>query len=321
MTNTEEQPVQPKDKKKAACVLWRSIGILFALFAAAEVIYLLYMVNGRFIEINQNLGQLSRATQTKIAQLEGQMADEQKNSSTALQNLTAKVAQTEAANKDEWTIAEARYLVKQANDKVQFEDNTASAILLLKMADKEVSRLTDPRMTEVRRALAVDITALQSVPQVDVTGLYMQLSALNGKVDQLPLINKPTIASPFNQTTANQPQASWWQRGLQNTWQSLRQVVVVRYNETGKLPLIPPDQQGYLYQNLHAVILQATWALLHGETAIYKHSLEQAATWVKAYCVENSTITQSMLSELGDLGKVDVHPAAPAITALQAFPE
>lgn len=318
MTNEAEQEIQPVNKKKTTQMLWKVIGILFALFAVGVVIYLLYAVNTRFIEMNGHLGQLTDSTQNKLQQLEEQIAAVQKNTDTALQDVTTKVSQMQATNKDEWKLADAHYLVKLANDKVQFEDNVSEAIVLLKMADQEISDLTDPKVTDIRKALAVDIAALESMPKIDITGLYMRLSALNGKVEQLPLINKPSIV-PATNPASNQQRLSWWRQGLQETWQSLRQIVVVRYNETGKLPLIPPELQGYFYQNLHAILSQAIWALLHGETTIYQNSLGQAAAWVKEYCVENSTVTQSMLNELNDVEKIDIHPAAPAITALQAF--
>ena len=311
MTMNEE--ISQEENKKPRLFLWKGIGIFFALFAICVVIYLLYAVNTKFTEQNLQLSQLEKIKKNKITKLENNYVQIQKNNQQALEELTAQVAKKNTINQEEWINAEARYLIKLANDKIQFENNVPAAILLLKMADKVISEVSDTETTSLRQTLAEDIAALQSVPTVDVTGLYLQLTALGGKVNQIPLINKPTMTPTEPPKEAS---TSWWQRGLHHTWQGLRQVVVVRYNESGKLPLIPPDLQAYFYQNVLSVILEARWALLHGDSTIYKNSLNEAITWIKEYAVLNPN-TESLVNELNELAKTDIHPTVPALSALQ----
>lgn len=308
-TNEEEVPI--KENKKPKVFLWKGIGILFALFAVLVVIYLLYAVNMKFADVNHALNKIEQLTQNKIAELERNTELSQKNTNQSLETLKEEITKKNAFNQDEWTQSETRYLIKLANDKVQLENNVPAAILLLKMADKLVSEMKDGETLALRQAIAQDISSLQSVPVVDITGLYLRLTALSGKIDQLALINKPTMTQA---KTNSETPTSWWQRGLHHTWEGLREVVVVRYNETGKLPLIPPDLQVYFYQNVQAVILEARWALLHGESTIYKNSLNEAITWIKEYAIQN-TNTQSTMNELNELANMDIHPTVPAMSA------
>lgn len=324
MSNEEEKIETTETKKPRRTKKW--LWILLVLIVLIVVLAYLYLKI--FIPCGvahqQQLGELAD-TQNQIQQLRSEAVDAKKTADAAMQtaqDLNNKLTQVQAAktaNQNEWLIAEAKYFVKLANDKVQFENNVPEAILLLKTVDQSIRSLSDPKLEEVRKALAVDIANLQSVPVVDVTGFYLRLSALNGKIDELPLINKPTISPAQNPAEVNAPNPSWWQRGLKASWESLRQIVVIRYNETGKLPLIPPDQQAYFYQNLHAVLLQAMWALLHGQNDIFRTSLGQASSWINEYAVPNSSITQAMLTDLSQLEKTDIHPAVPKITTLEVF--
>jgi uroporphyrin-3 C-methyltransferase len=131
------------------------------------------------------------------------------------------------------------------------------------------------------------------------------------------MLNTDKLALDNNAASSNQ---SGWKRGLQTSWQALQKIVVVRYHESGALPFMTPDQQLFLYQNVHAMISQSMWALLHGQTIIYQKSLQQTINWVKEYFLLDSPVTQAVLNELNELQKIDIHPATPEISgSLQAF--
>jgi uroporphyrin-3 C-methyltransferase len=86
------------------------------------------------------------------------------------------------------------------------------------------------------------------------------------------------------------------------------------------MPLMIPEQKTFLYQNLHAMLAQTIWALLHKQPVIYQSSLQQVATWIKQYFVSDASSTCAVLSDLTQLEKIDVHPPTPTITnTLQVF--
>jgi uncharacterized protein HemX/uroporphyrinogen-III synthase len=221
--------------------------------------------------------------------------------------------------KDALNIGEAQYLAALAQDNLQIGDNVPLVINLLQNADQKIRDLSDPNLLAIRKALASDIAALQAVPTVDTTGIYLQLAALNTQVDKLPL---PTLRPAEETQDANEPtkRIVWWKRGLQQSWESIRKMVVIRYNKAGQIPFITPDQQQYLYQNLHAMFEQAMAAVVHKQPEIYQASLAQATNWIKQYFLGDAAVTQAMLSNLTQLQNQNIKPALPPITAtLQAL--
>lgn len=333
MSDEIEKTIKPTEQnvKPSRPCPWRRVGLFVLIAAILAVAAGGYFAYTSLLKSHSQLAAEVAALQK--AQQSNDAAELQKNVSTALestqqlqddvknlQKTVAELTQTEHVGKSTLEIAQANYYVKLANENLQYANNVPLAITLLKMADDTIHRLDDPKLDTARKALAEDIANLQGIPQVDVTGIYMRLAALNNQLDKLQLPNKALNVDTQAATVETAPSQSWWQRGLHTTWQALQKIVVVRYHEKGALPLVAPDQQMYLYQNLHAMIAQSTWGLLHGQQAIYQTSLQQTAEWVKQYFLADSAVTQAVLAELNQLQQVNIHPANPTInSSTQAF--
>ena len=315
---TDDQPEQAKPKCKRARWCWISIFIL--IIALVGLGYALYTNT-----FNIKKWLVSEPDQAPMIQLQKDVDTLEKQVLQLTEDLKSQqqiinaLRQTQTGySRDDWRIVESEYLVKLANDKLQFENNVPQAITLLQMADQQLRDMNNDKVLVLRKALADDIASLQALPQLDVAGIYMRLSALNEQISKLPLPNKPTDTADLQ--TENMDNLPWWKRGLQQTWVALQKIVVVRYSKDGSLPLVMPEQQDFLYQNLHAAIEKAMWALLHQQPDIYRASLEQAATWINQYFQSDSPATTSVLASLAELEKMDVRPVAPKISgAMQAF--
>lgn len=322
MTNNVENPNQEKKKRK--WLSWGGAGFLITTFAVIILIYLFYATNYylNYLAKHQDSEEHLLQVQKNMSEVEKQvhqLADNLSSQANMINTLRQSQQSQPKINQEDWQVMYAKFLVQMANDKLLFESNVPQAILLLQTADEKIHALNDDRLLPLRKALADDIASLQAVPQVDIAGLYMRLSALNDQINQLPLPNKPSSTMVTAQPAANE-NLPWWKRGLQQTWQELQKIVVVRYNENGKPPLIMPEQQDFLYQNLHAAIEKAMWGLLHQQSEIYQASLQQAINWIKKYFVINVQATQSVINGLTELQKVNVHPEVPKISdSLQGF--
>ncbi len=300
--------------------LWRNIGILISTSAVIAFLCLAYFAYAKLtaamIALQNNLSVLQKNTDT-AQQTTQQLNDALKNHAQAISEL-----RSTKNNKDPWVIEDAQYLTKLANINLQFNNNIPIAITLLQTANQELSDSVDIKVLAIRKTLTADILALQSVPQVDITGIYLRLSALNEQLDKLPLVTKEPISTPQPITPPTDNTLPWWKHGLQQTWQTLSQIVVVRYNPKGVAPFITPEDQGFLYQNLHALLEKSMWALLHGQAEIYRASLLQTTQWIKQYFLQDSPVTQAVLNNLDQLQQINIHPATPKITnSLQAFQE
>jgi uroporphyrin-3 C-methyltransferase len=333
MANQTEQTNQQKETSTQKQRLpWLSIGILCSAFAFVVLIAAFYAGYTRLISVNTTLasvvtGMSQSVTQNQqdVAALQKTVTDIQQNAQqwhdelTNQQKILSDLRGTQKDDKEKWGVAEAQYLVQLANDNLLVGDNVPLVITLLQTADQKLRDLSDPRLLSLRKALTTDITSLQSVSQADLTGIYLRLSALNNLVDKLPLPNRRPAAE-LEKNASNTASQSWWRRGLSQSWEALRQIVIVRYNASGVQPFVTPEQQDFLYQNMHAALMQAMFAVMHKQPEIYHANLQQALTWTKQYFLQDSPVTQAMQKDLTALQAINIHPALPPIsTSLQAF--
>ncbi len=329
----EVKTTQSGSAKKGLRISWVNIGILCSALAIIVLIVTGSYSYFHLITANMQLTTLATQSKNQLQQLQSDVSAVQKNAEEEQQinqqlvedikNLKQAVhdfSQGKQDNQEKWLIMEAHYHVKLANDYLQFSRPILQAITLLKMAEQEMSGITNPRLAEIRKMVVADIANLQGTPQVDVASVYMKLMALDGQVEKMPLLTnqlnsqeqKPVVAADQKQTA--------WQRALHAGWQALQSIVVVHYNANGSTPLMVPGQQVFLYQNLHAVLGQAIWALLHEQPVIYQSSLQQAVIWVNRYFVADAPMTRAVLNDLMQLQKIDIHPPVPTIAnTLQAF--
>src|SRR5438045_770691 len=90
--------------------------------------------------------------------------------------------------------------------------------------------------------------------------------------------------------------------------------------DSGQLPLILPDEKIFLYQNLHAQLENAMWAVLQQNADIYQSSLKRASAWVQLYFAQDAAQTKIMLQNLEELQKINIQPTSINLAAtLQLF--
>jgi len=329
MSNEEDKNIttdQVPSKTVSKSMLFKTLACFILVAIIAIIGYVVYF---RYIDVmlesSVKEDQQIQQMQTAVTGLENITQTQQKSLQSLTEDLnqlkqsTAASEQNPSNNKDKWLAEEARYLVKLADINLQFRQSVSEALTLLKLADSEIRNATNPAFVEVRKALAADMMDLQSVQEVDKTGIYMHLLALNNKLESLPLMNKPSAESEIKQTSIPSENLSWWRKGLNKSFESLRSLVVVRYNASGKMALVPPELQAYLYQNWHLALTQTMTALLQGENNIYRASLQQLITSINEYAMPDTPVVNAFLAELSQLKAIDIHPATPKISrSLQA---
>jgi len=201
---------------------------------------------------------------------------------------------------------------------LQFMNNIPAAIELLVAADHEISQLEGSGLDSIRSALAQDIMHLKSVSEIDYTGLYTRLAALDEEVNNLPSRRPDSVIAPLATTPAIK--TVWWQKGLQETWHVLQKMIVVRYHPGGLPPLLAPEQHVYLLQNLHDTLQQSLWAVLNKKQDIYQLSLQRAKTWIQQYFLLDASTTQNIINQLNELAAIQVNPPVLKLDAsIQAF--
>ncbi|HWS02881.1 MAG TPA: uroporphyrinogen-III C-methyltransferase [Gammaproteobacteria bacterium] len=223
-------------------------------------------------------------------------------------------------SQDEWVLAEAQYLLRIANQRTQMQRDTLTAAEALRSADQRLQTLADPGFNAVREQIAREVAALEAVAQPDLAGITLMLDSLAAQVAQWPLKDRhapPSLAVTGNE---NAPAASsdWRSRVesfVANVWEALRSLVVVRRNDAPVAPMLAPEQEFFLHENLRLQLNIARLAALQGETASYRASLKTAVAWVQTHFADDAPTVLAAQAELQRLAGLDVHPEMPDISA------
>ena len=243
------------------------------------------------------------------------LASAQNGLEDALGVLRARVSRSHS----DWTLAEVQYLLQVASLRVQLERDVPTAVAALTSADQRLQALADPGFTGVREAIARELAALQAVNLPDLPGIALTLDTLAGEVEKLPLKDAQVRATAAGESAAaaSDAQAGWWERTQQvlgNIWDALRSLVVVRRNDAPVGPLLAPEQQFFLYENLRLQLAAARLAALRGETDIYRSSLKTAASWLDTHFDAQAAAVVAARGELERLAALDIRPALPDLS-------
>ncbi|GAB2789716.1 uroporphyrinogen-III C-methyltransferase [Halomonas shantousis] len=235
-----------------------------------------------------------------------------------LDQVLEQLANQQQADAGDWRFAEAEYLLRLANQRLQLERDVKGARALLEGADKRLAAADNPALTPVRRAIQSELGALDSVPQVDRTGLYLSLMAQQEQLAQLPLDQDvQPVAAEGGDTS---PVSGSWQQQLSRFGTELKELVTVRHHDEALEALITPEQESYLRQNVRLQLEQAQIALLQADPELYQASLKKAITLVEGYYDTDSDGVQQVLDRLKEMMNRTVRPELPDISgSLQAL--
>jgi uroporphyrin-3 C-methyltransferase len=227
------------------------------------------------------------------------------------QVVTAKAEHAGAASVG--AAAEAEYLIRIANRRLQLEGDVATAQFALQEADRRLQESGDPRWVAVREQLAAELVALRAVPVVDVTGASLRLSALLNTVATL----KPLASEPERQQQAAAGpgrEARTWETMLRDLSEKLRSMLVIRRNDRPVAPLLAPDQIYFLKQNLQLQLEVARLALLRRDQELFNQSLEHADNWLAEYFDLNQDKIQGLRQEIASLRQLVLRPPLPDLS-------
>lgn len=274
-------------------------------------------------------GQVSNALKEVMTSLQehtiqGEKQDQQLSAAvTELQNQTQqqKIAlinlqQLSTGNVAIWRFAEAKYLVQLANYHLTFTRDVPAALALLQTAEQRIATINDPTLLHIRQLIANSIVELQAVPKLDLAGLLTRITALQVQTIRLPAIGlPPPEITPEEQKPENLARSPL-RKAINDSWVTLQKIVVIRRQDEQIQPLLSPEQQTYLQQNLQLILQQAQWAALRGQEDVYQSSLNQAQKWVEHYFAGNLPATQAFIRSIGDLKKIHVQPPLPDLAPL-----
>lgn len=277
----------------------------------------------RNVENNTQLTRRISDINNTVTETQAEAKALQSHTEQALIDISSKINKLSNADKNDWLLAEAEYLIRLANQRLLLDKDTRSAISLLSNADTILASLEDPLMFATRKAVAQDIQALKSVTSFDIEGRYLQLSALYDQVAILPQRepSKAWLAQQANtKATPAQENNSPIKQLLQEAWQGIKSLVVINYDQKPIKPLLPPAEYQELVTGIQLQLDVAQVALLKGEPVIYEKSLERIAKAVNQHFDTSAQSTIAFMTTLTSLQQVNPNPDVPMPRAsLQAM--
>ena len=217
---------------------------------------------------------VAREMDSLRARLEETVTDMSRSRDTVEAGL-AEVRRQMGRSQDGWILAEVRYLMRVANQRLLLQRDVATALAALQGADLRLRELADPGYLPVRDLLAGEMVQLQSVQLPDLAGLVLTLDNLAGQVDRLKMKGsqyRPPAPGQSGQAVDLDPGNDW--RALPGkVWDAIRQLVEVRHHDKPVGAMVAPEHEYFLYQNLHLQLESARIAALKGEQAAYRASV------------------------------------------------
>ncbi|OAT49322.1 HemX family protein [Proteus hauseri ATCC 700826] len=231
-----------------------------------------------------------------------------------LQDLQARFAAISSADVKSWLLAQADFMVKMAGRKLWNDQDVVTAVSLLKGADSSLAEMNDPSLLEIRRAINEDIGNLSALAKIDNDGIILQLNQLANQVDNLRLSGFERNGAPMDKNDeAISGSLSDWKENLSKSWKSfMDDFITIRRRDTAAVPLLAPNQDIYLRENIRSRLLIASQAVPRHQTEIYQQSLEAVSTWVRSYFDTTDPNTTAFLDMVSALEKQPITLAMPA---------
>jgi uroporphyrin-3 C-methyltransferase len=254
-----------------------------------------------------------REAQAKLALLETRLAESQSQQA-SLESLYRDLS----PSRDELALNEVEQVLALAGQELALAGNVQAALAALQLADTKLARLDRPRLAPLRRALAADMDRLKAVPFVDVTGIAARLDQALAGIDTLPLARDERLppAAPIVDPAGKPPAA--WERFLRDVWADFKGLVRIEVSDRPAAPLVLPQQQYFLRENLRLRLISARIALLARNEASYRADLKAADAWVKQYFDTRTKPVQALSATLGQLAAVTMPGEIPDLAQSQA---
>ena len=284
-------------------------------------------------ELSSQVAALQKAQESQKSELEGiikQQADQlneakrqQETLAKQLDEVQQKVAVISGSDAKTWLLAQADFLVKLAGRKLWSDQDVTTAAALLKSADASLADMNDPSLIGARRAITDDIATLSAVSQVDYDGMILKVNQLANQIDNLRLADNNDDDSPMDSDSDELSSSiSEWRINLQKSWQNfMDSFITVRRRDETAVPLLAPNQDIYLRENIRSRLLVAAQAVPRHQEETWKQSLDNVSTWVRAYYDTDDATTKAFLDEVDKLSQQSITMTVPETLQSQALLE
>jgi uncharacterized protein HemX len=220
-------------------------------------------------------------------------------------------ARTEAPQRV-WIRAEALYLLKLAESRLELEHDTRTAIAAMEAADARLATVTDPRIDAARDQLGRELSALRAVPEPDLAGVHARLVALEQATAGFPVLGVPVSSARRMQAVEELPRSAW-ERAWKRISEASRDLVAMRRVDPATARLVTAEEEALRRQHLEVLLFAARIAVQQQDELGYQDALRSAGTWLTEFFDEDEPDVAAALVEIDELAAIDIVPPRPDI--------
>jgi uroporphyrin-3 C-methyltransferase len=236
--------------------------------------------------------------------------------------------QTLSRTRDENLLDELESSVRLAQQQAQLTGSVAPLLTALKLAQAKLSKLSQPRLSALERALTKDIERIKSFAMADTPSVLLSLDELVRMVDELPLANEmgarrnPTavraVANALDKTPRTSSElgamskAGNWVHDVSQSltsellaplWSGLQSLVRISRIDEPQAVLLSPEQAYFVRENLKLRLLNAKLELLARQPKALSDDVSLVQKELNQYFDTHAKSTQSAMAQLVALQK------------------
>ncbi|MFO7285806.1 MAG: uroporphyrinogen-III C-methyltransferase [Gammaproteobacteria bacterium] len=209
-----------------------------------------------------------------------------------------------------WRRAEAEYYLSVANAELELGGRWDNAKTALELADESLRGLADPTLAPVRRQIAADLLALESVERPDIERIVFDLASIAARVDELPL---RSAGAPKDGAPPVEDVEPGLGRLVASAKRALGSLVSVERRDEAETRALLAGRRAVARRELAAELALARTAALEARQAVYAASLAAAAELLERDFDAADPGVRAAAALVAELAKIDVAPPRPDI--------
>ena len=186
--------------------------------------------------------------------------------------------QSLSRSRDENLVVDIESAIRLAQQQSQLTGSVQPLLAALQSSQLRLTKVAQPRLAPVSRAIVRDIEQIKSTPVTDTPTLLIKIDELVRAVDNLALLNAVGTSVANNAVTKPAPETlswaraismSWWEKMLNDLWRNAQGLVRISRIDKPEASLLAPEQSYFVRENLKLRLLNVRLAVLarHFESA------------------------------------------------------
>lgn len=296
MTNNEqavEKPSIPKRSNIWRVVFWVGVFTILGLGAWQAVNFW----SLKQVQIEKKLQEITAKNQQQSEQI--QLLE------TKLEAFSTQLL----SNNTELTIklTELEYLIHLAEHRLRYFQDSKTATHILNSAKEKLESFEHPEIQLLQEKLNGALIEIQKSETSSLSDIIASIDQVITALSTVPISRAERISN----TSPKPPQISNWQAGLQQTWEHLKKLFVVKHVDNTAKPFLWPEERALMLWNIRLELEQAKLALWRGDNKIYTTSLQNTVLWIKQYFHTEEEPLRKTLQDLEILAKVSLATPEP----------